>query len=841
MIMLVWLTITMAPINPLAWFIIDAAMKGAVVFGLAAVAMLAMGRQTAAARHLVWVLAAGAAVVLPVFSASLPAWELRLPAQAASRIAGADPVGGGGSSPTLVPAPRTAHEPLAPQPLDANERGGKHRVAAAPSARAPSVADVPRPRMILGWRWVPWVWAAGAIVSVLSPVAGLLSLWRLGRAARPLIEGPAPGLLTRLAAALALNRPVRLVQSGERTMPMTWGVWYPVVLLPCGSRSWCQKRLEMVLWHELAHVQRCDFVTGLLGHVACALYWFNPLAWLAATRIRIEQERACDDLVLGRGLDPSEYADHLLAVLSGGAWRRPTHVIASAMASAGPIERRLRSIVDPSRARSQRPLARRRVVLAALAVVCLVLPLASGRPRLAAGAPPDEGTAQARPRDEGRVPAGPADEQADVLEQLRRNYVKPPDEAALREGALKGMVSALHDPYSTYLAPADLAELETQTRGSLTGIGARLGTSDGRVLVETPLPGSPAQKAGILPGDVILEVDGTSISGLDLRAVAKRIAGPAGTVVRLKIAHKDGREAALEITRIAITIPTVRGLNRSETDQKPALIDPEHKIGYAQVVQFGASTPVELRDSIQELQVQGMKGLILDLRSCPGGMLEAAVGVASLFLRGGVVVTVRGRDGAETVTNADERKSLGDFPLVVLINEQTASAAEIVVGALQDRGRAVLVGTRTFGKGSVQSLIKLKEGSGAIKLTTAYYTLPSGRNIDRVDGNASWGVDPNDGDFVPMETRQLERLRNPRLEQAQAGAIDPADPQLAAGLKAVVARLTTGEFTKVGQADSALAAHVHRREEVEKRRSALLDELKKVDNELKDLARAEPR
>src|SRR5262249_54517624 len=153
----------------------------------------------------------------------------------------------------------------------------------------------------------------------------------------------------------------------------------------------------------------------------------------------------------------------------------------------------------------------------------------------------------------------------------------------------------------------------------------------------------------------------------------------------------------------------------------------------------------------------------------------------------------------------DEEKSLGDFPLVVLINERTASAAEIVAGALQDRGRAVLVGTRTVGKGSVQSLIKLKEGTGAIKLTTAFYTLPGGRNIDRIEGNAWWGVDPDDGDFVPTDNRQLEPLPNPRENRIgpPAGAIDAADPQVAAGLNAVVARLTTGEFVKVGQANSA--------------------------------------
>src|SRR5262249_34169025 len=155
-------------------------------------------------------------------------------------------------------------------------------------------------------------------------------------------------------------------------------------------------------------------------------------------------------------------------------------------------------------------------------------------------------------------------------------------------------------------------------------------------------------------------------------------------------------------------------------------------------------------------------------------------------------------------------KSLGDFPLVVLINEQTASAAEVVAGALQDRGRAVLVGTRTTGKGSIQSLIMLKDGGGAIKLTTSYYNLPAGRNIDRAEGKPDWGVDPSEGQFVPMAPN------------------DPDDPQLAAALKAMAARLTTGEFARAGQPRSALTAHLQR-QDAEKRRAALMKDIEQID------------
>jgi carboxyl-terminal processing protease len=814
-------------IDPLTCLVLDSAFKGAVVFAAAGVVALALQRGTAAMRHLVWSLAVAAVLGLPVLSACLPTWTLPLPARPAAPIARADLAARDADVQALDEASRPVREVAASR---VQKEGMAMTVpATAPAGRVPSSAAWRWPRMTPRWRWVVWTWAVGAAVSLLPTGAGLLSLWHLGRSTLPVPDGPAQRLLVRLSGELGVSRRVRLVRSSLRVMPMTWGAWRPLILLPGGSESWTEERLEMVILHELAHVKRGDFVTGVLGRLACALYWFNPLAWIASARIRVEQEQACDDLALGRGVDPSDYAGQLLDVLSLSPGRGVGRSVAPAMASSARIERRLRSILDPTR--SRRPLARRQVVLAALAAACLAAPLATGRPGSAAAAPPDEAGAR----------RAPAEEQADVLEQLRRNYVRPLDAAALRDGALKGMVGALHDPYSAYLGPAEIADLETQIRGTLTGIGARLGTPGGRVTIEAPLPDSPAQKAGVAPGDVILEVDGVPAAGLDLRAVVQRIVGAPGSVVRLKLARRDGREVVLDITRSTITIPTVLGHLRDGGDRREWMIDPAHKVGYAQVDHFGSATAGELAEAIRMLQAQGMTGMVLDLRSCPGGLLEAAVDVASLFLQGGTVLTTRGRDGAEVATKADPEKSLGDFPLVVLINERTASAGEIVAGALQDRARAVLVGTRTVGKGSVQSLIRLKDGGGAIRLTTAYYTLPGGRNIDKAEGKSSWGVDPSDGDFVPMEIGQLEALRKRRPGRDIPGAIDLADVQLAAALKAIVARLTTGEFAQVGQANAVLAAHIRRRDEIEKRRTALLNDLEELDKELNDLNNLEPR
>jgi carboxyl-terminal processing protease len=435
------------------------------------------------------------------------------------------------------------------------------------------------------------------------------------------------------------------------------------------------------------------------------------------------------------------------------------------------------------------------------------------------------------------VPRAILKDQAKVLEQLQKLHIKPPGEAALVDGAIKGMIDALGDPYSSYLGPDEFADLERRLGGALVGIGVQLKEADGRFLVEAPLPGSPAQKAGLRPGDEILEVDGRPIRGLKTGDVVARVVGPEGTVVKLAIARPDGKEETVEITRRPIKVPTVAGVRPADSGRGAWMVDPERKIGYARIAQFSPTTPDELKDAIRSMQDEGMKAMILDLRTCPGGILSSAIEAANLFLRGGTIVSIRGRDGALTTAEADPAKALGDFPLVVLVNEQTASAAEVVSGALQARNRAVVVGARTFGKGSIQAIVKLEGGGGAIKLTTAYYTLPDGRNIDKGPGKASWGVDPDDGDFVPMDARQLEAIFKRRAAGAPGG--DRDDVQLAAGLKALSGKLETGEFPKVGQPPSALSAYAGRLDEIRLRRDSLKKDLDRVEKELEALNKAQ--
>jgi beta-lactamase regulating signal transducer with metallopeptidase domain/Leucine-rich repeat (LRR) protein len=371
-----WLAFATMPIDPLMGFLVDAALKGALVYAAGAALVVLLHRRTAATRHLTWSLTVAGVLGVPVLSACLPARVLPLAVRRGGAVAVRDAGARTGSAGPQ--AQRTVSGPAFALPLE-DSRASGFRFEAPDGVRRLASNPAPAPRVVPEGRWAFWVWAAGAVLFLLPTAAGLLSLWRLGRSSSPVPDGPAQRRLAELAGTLGVKRPVRLVQNPQRAMPMTWGLWRPYILLPAASESWTAERLEMVLMHELGHVRRGDFATGLLGRLACALHWFNPLAWIARARLRVEQEKACDDLALGQGLDPLDYADHLLEVVTLGVERAGGRSLASAMASPREIERRLRSILDPARPRAARPPARRQVALAALAAACLVAPLASGR------------------------------------------------------------------------------------------------------------------------------------------------------------------------------------------------------------------------------------------------------------------------------------------------------------------------------------------------------------------------------------------------------------------------------------------------------------------------------
>src|SRR6478736_6575440 len=310
----------------------------------------------------------------------------------------------------------------------------------------------------------------------------------------------------------------------------------------------------------------------------------------------------------------------------------------------------------------------------------------------------------------------------EVFERVRADYVEKPDDAKLMEGAIGGMITSL-DPHSRYMNDKSWREMQETTSGEFGGLGIEVTMEDGLVKVVAPIDDTPAAKAGILSGDLISQIDDDAVQGLSLEQAVNKMKGAVNTKTRLKIIRK-GKDTPIEVvlTREVIRVKPVR--YHTEGDN----------IGYIRITSFNEQTTEGLRKAIAEIQKQipqdKMAGYVVDLRNNPGGLLDQAVSVSSTFMPRGEVVSTRGRTPEETqrftARGGDITKGK---PLVVLINGGSASASEIVAGALRDHKRATLIGTRTFGKGSVQTIIPLGPGNGALALTTARYYTPSGRSI----------------------------------------------------------------------------------------------------------------
>jgi carboxyl-terminal processing protease len=309
-----------------------------------------------------------------------------------------------------------------------------------------------------------------------------------------------------------------------------------------------------------------------------------------------------------------------------------------------------------------------------------------------------------------------------VFERIKTSYVEKPDDAKLMEGAINGMISAL-DPHSRYMNEKGWSDMQETTHGEFGGLGIEVTMEDGLVKVVTPIDDTPAAKAGMLSGDVITQIDDETIQGMTLEQAVSRMKGPANSKIKLKVARK-GAAAPIDIA-IMREIIRVRPV-RYKTDSGD--------IGYIRITRFNEQTTDGLKKAIssisKEIAADKLAGYVVDLRNNPGGLLDQAVSVSSAFMNRGEVVSTRGRTAEETqrftARGGDITKGK---PLVVLINGGSASASEIVAGALRDHKRATLIGTRTFGKGSVQTIIPLGSGNGALALTTARYFTPSGRSI----------------------------------------------------------------------------------------------------------------
>ncbi|MFH1627306.1 MAG: S41 family peptidase [Pseudomonadota bacterium] len=306
----------------------------------------------------------------------------------------------------------------------------------------------------------------------------------------------------------------------------------------------------------------------------------------------------------------------------------------------------------------------------------------------------------------------------EVLRQVEKNYVEPQDSQKLIYGAIKGMVQSL-DPHSSFMTKEEYNELMTETKGSFSGIGIEITIRDKIITVVSPIEGTPAYNAGIKAGDKIIMVEGQSTQDMNLIEAVKKIRGPEGSKVNLTIA-REGMEKPLEfsITRGVIPLKSVRHYSLSPG------------IGYVRVSNFQSNTAEDLSYALENLEKDGtLKGLIIDLRNNPGGLLSQAIEVSELFLDSGIIVSTKGRENAHNIkASAHKNKTERKYPIIVLVNGGSASAAEIVAGALQDNKKAIILGTRTFGKGSVQSILPLSDGSG-LRLTTARYYTPNGKSI----------------------------------------------------------------------------------------------------------------
>jgi carboxyl-terminal processing protease len=351
----------------------------------------------------------------------------------------------------------------------------------------------------------------------------------------------------------------------------------------------------------------------------------------------------------------------------------------------------------------------------------------------------------------------------DIHRRVVDNYVDTVDEPKLHQGAIDGMLSEL-DPFSVYVPPARQEDFDRMLEGSFKGVGIQLDQKDnGQVEVVTPIDGSPAFRAGVEAGDLILKVNGDPIDNLRMPDLIKKIGGPLGSQVTLSVRHATGDEATLTMTREEIVVPTVKGYERKQDNNWDFYVCDDPKIAYVRITQFTQETYDDLRGVLGGLIGDGMKGLILDLRFNPGGRLDQAVQVINMLVpKDRTIVVTRGRARPEQRQVSNGVGVLPNFPMIVLVNEHSASASEIVSGSLMDNKRAVVVGERTYGKGSVQELIPLDEKGGELKLTVAYYYLPSGRLVHRRKDATDWGVQPQI--YVPMDPVTEEKVAKERFE-----------------------------------------------------------------------------
>ncbi len=368
---------------------------------------------------------------------------------------------------------------------------------------------------------------------------------------------------------------------------------------------------------------------------------------------------------------------------------------------------------------------------------------------------------------------------ADALDRVSGRFYLPVDELNLFEGAMTGMIQGLGDEHSMYVKAAKKPEFEEELNQEFVGIGIypAIDPKTKQLIVLRPLPDGPAFAAGVRAGDRIVAIEGRATQGLPLKDDVERIRGKPGTSVTLTIEHQSAAQPIdLSIVRQVIHEDTVQGYSRGPDSHwnfllpQPAAQVPRRQIGYLRVTGFAEAeqgdkgTSADFRAALEQLRQAKTRGLVLDLRDNRGGSLDAAVEICDMLVPHGDIVTTRGRDGQILrAFRASGKAEFTGFPIAVLINRTSASASEIVAACLQDHQRAIVVGQRSYGKGTVQEVVDLGRPFGAMKLTIATYWRPSGQNINRPKEDAkdaTWGVSPNDGYDVPVEDDEYDRLQS---------------------------------------------------------------------------------
>lgn len=357
----------------------------------------------------------------------------------------------------------------------------------------------------------------------------------------------------------------------------------------------------------------------------------------------------------------------------------------------------------------------------------------------------------------------------DVLQEVRNKYVVEVDserERKLVEDMITGGLERL-DPHSSYINPREFKQFNKSSKGSFGGIGIQVGydrLNRGQLTVISPMVGTPAYEAGIQAGDLIVKIDGKSTENMRLNEAVDMIQGEKGEKITLTVRHEGSSDDVdVPLVRDVIQVQSVLGDQRKPGNPKEweFMYDKANKIGYIRIAAFTETAAGEVKSAVEGLEKEGVRGLIIDLRNNPGGLLRSAVEISDLFLTQGRIVSTKGRNQREEVYDAKPEGTLMEpadrFPIIVLVNKFSASASEIVSAALQDHGRAIVIGERSYGKGSVQNIILMEHETSALKLTTASYWRPSGKNIHRFPDSKDtdeWGVKPNPGFEVPMKDEE---------------------------------------------------------------------------------------